>query len=142
MRKEQRTKSKELRAKRKVQSARNELLQVAHRFALTPLPFALVLLCILCGETFAQNQPKQPPPPEKRIQYKIDLSLDFENRKYSGSERVRWVNRGERSTGTLIFHLYSNARIQGYTAPAKPDEPRLEIVEVKHADSDTPVQFN
>ena len=112
-----------------------------HRFALALL-FA-AFLCVLCGKTsFAQNQPKQPPPPEKRIQYKIDLSLDFENRKYTGTERVRWVNRGDRSTGTLIFHLYSNARIQGYVAPKQPDEPRLEIVEVKHADTDAPLQFN
>ena len=125
-----------------MQSARNELLQVAHRFALTSLLFA-AFLCVLCGGKYAsaQNQPKQPPPPEQRIRYKIDLSLDYANRKYTGTERVRWVNRGDRATGNLIFHLYSNARIQGYVAPQKADEPRLEIVEVKSADSKTPLPF-
>ena len=130
-----------LRAKGKVQSARNELLQVAHRFALTSLLFA-ACLCVLCGEnSFAQTQPHQPPPPDKRIQYRIDLSLDYANRKYTGSERVRWVNRGDRSTGTLIFHLYSNARVPGYVAPKQADEPRLEIVEVKSAESEAPLPF-
>src|SRR5262249_29469417 len=109
------------RAKSKGPRAKGYPLRLAlcsARFTLTPLPFALVLLCVLCGkDSFAQNQLHQPPPPEKRIQYKIDLSLDFDNRKYTGSERVRWVNRGDRSTGTLIFHLYSNARVPGYTTP-------------------------
>ena len=114
------------------------------RIALHTLRFALcaVFLCVLCGKSsFAQNQPHQPPTPEKRIRYRIDLSLDFDNRKYTGSERVRWVNRGERPTGTLIFHLYSNARIQGYAPPKQPDEPRLEIVEVKSADAGATIPF-
>ena len=129
------------RAKGKVQSARNELLQVVHRFALTSLLFA-AFLCVLCGEnSLAQTQPHQPPPPDKRIQYRIDLSLDYANRKYTGSERVRWVNRGDRSTGTLIFHLYSNARVPGYVAPKQADEPRLEIVEVKSAESEASLPF-
>src|SRR5690242_939886 len=118
------------------------LRRFANRFPLTPLlfsrfPLALIFLCALCGKsTFAQNQPHQPPPVEKRIQYHIDLSLDYANRKYTGSERVRWVNRGDRATGTLIFHLYSNARIPGYVAPKQPDEPRIEIVEVKSAENE------
>src|SRR5215468_10833921 len=102
------------------------------RFAL-----CICVLCVLCGKnSFAQSPPHQPPPAEKRIQYHIDLSLDYANRKYTGSERVRWVNRGERATGTLIFHLYSNARIPGYVAPKQPDEPRLEIVEVKSTEGE------
>jgi len=117
------------------------------RFAFTPLPFspfplALIFLCALCGKNaLAQNQPHHPPAPEKRIRYQIDLSLDFANRKYTGTERVRWVNRGDRSTGSLIFHLYSNARVQGYVAPKQADEPRLEIVEVKSADKGTSLPF-
>jgi hypothetical protein len=132
----------ELRAKRKVQSGRSELFRFIHRFALTPLPFAVLFLCVLCGKSAAgQNQPHQPPPPEKRIRYGIAVSLDFASRKYSGTERVRWVNRGDRSIGSLIFHLYSNARVQGYVAPKQADEPRLEIVEVKSADKGTPLPF-
>src|ERR1051326_5353322 len=91
------------RGKGKVQSARNESGQAARRFALTSLLW-VAFLCVVCGNSLAQTQPHQPPPPEKRIQYRIDLSLDYANRKYTGSERVRWRNRGERATGTLIFH--------------------------------------
>jgi len=122
-------------------------MRFANRLPLTLLPFspfplALIFLCAVCGQTtFAQNQPRQPPPPEKRIQYHIDVSLDYANRKYIGSERVRWVNRGDRATGTLIFHLYSNARIPAYVAPKQPDEPRLEIVEVKSAESGAALPF-
>jgi Peptidase family M1 domain len=127
-----------------------ERLPFVHRFSLTSLPAALCslpfalcpLLFALCTASFAQNQPHQPPPPEKRIQYRIDLSLDFASRKYMGSERVRWVNRGDRSVGTLIFHLYSNARVSGYVASKdKADEPRLEIAEVKSADSEAALPF-
>jgi len=131
-----------LRARRKVQGAMDELTYFALRFPLCSLPFAVLFLCVLCGEnSFAQTPPRQPPPPEKRIQYHIDLSLDYANRKYTGSERVRWVNRGDRATGTLIFHLYSNARIPGYAAPSQPDEPRVEIVEVKSAENATSLPF-
>ena len=128
------------RVKGKVQSARNESVQAARRFALTSLLW-VAFLCVVCGNSLAQTQPHQPPPPEKRIQYRIDLSLDYANRKYTGSERVRWVNRGERATGTLIFHLYSNARTSGYVAPKQADEPRLEIVEVKSGDTEAPLPF-
>src|ERR1051326_4428147 len=131
-----------LRARRKVQGAMDELTYFALRFPLCSLPFAVLFLCVLCGKnSLAQTQPHQPPPPEKRIQYRIDLSLDYANRKYTGSERVRWVNRGERATGTLIFHLYSNARTSGYVAPKQADEPRLEIVEVKSGDTEAPLPF-
>ncbi|HXT64889.1 MAG TPA: M1 family aminopeptidase [Pyrinomonadaceae bacterium] len=111
------------------------------RFALCALLLAGV---VLCGKS-ALAQPRPPSPPEQRIHYKIDLSLDFENRKYAGSEQVRWVNRENRAVGTLIFHLYSNARIPGYVAPKQTsDEPRLEILEVKSADNPDlsgPLQF-
>src|SRR5262245_6316463 len=114
------------------------------RLGLCTLRFALCapLLCVFCGQhSFAQNQPHQPPAPEKRIRYRIDVALDFATRKYTGRERVRWVNRGERSTGNLIFHLYSNARVPGYVPPKQADEPRLEIVEVRMADSETTLPF-
>jgi hypothetical protein len=117
----------------------------------------LVLLCVLCGKcsfvlllvalltasTAAQNQTHQPLPPEKRLRYQIKLAPDFENRTYTGTERVRFVNRGEHPTSTLYFHLYPNVRVPGYAAPAAPaktepgpltsDEPRLEITGVRSA---------
>jgi hypothetical protein len=120
-------------------------------------------LCVLCGKyslvfvvalllattSLAQTQSREAVPPDKRIRYQIQLSLDFENRKFSGTERVRWTNRGYHSTSTLYFHLYSNVRVPGYVPP-KPtaaaqeasDEPRLEIVEVRSAESDVALPFS
>jgi hypothetical protein len=108
------------------------------------LPFAALLLCVLGGETsFGQTQP----PPE-RTRYDIHLSIDFGKRTYTGTERVRWVNRGNRPTATLYFHLYSNFRIPGYTPPKRTaaneevfDEPGLEIVEVRAAAKNEAVPY-
>lgn len=100
---------------------------------------------------FAINATAQTPAPqaqdsEKRIRYQIKLSLDFENRSYTATERVRWVNRGSRATSTLFFHLYSNVRVQGDSPVRNPgqdaDEPRLEILGVKAADGDVPVAYS
>src|SRR6266496_6113474 len=86
-------------------------------------------LCVLCGKSFfvlilaglftstLQAQRQQPQAKEPRTRYQIHLSLDFENRTYTGTERVRWINRGDRPTSALFFHLYPNVRIPGYTAP-------------------------
>lgn len=69
------------------------------------------LLCLLIGAailflaTAARPQTRQPLPLEKRIRYQIQLALDYENRAYTGTERVRWVNRGDHPTSTMFFHL-------------------------------------
>lgn len=71
-----------------------------------------------------------------RPRYQIELKIDFDERAYAGSERVRWVNRGDHPAALLYFHLYSNLRPeQTSVAPATPeaDEPRLEITEVRSA---------
>lgn len=128
-----------LRAKCKALRAVSEgSLRPRNRFALGSLLLAVAFLCVLCGKSvFAQTQPTK-----QSIRYQIDLSLDFENRKYTGTEHVQWTNRGDRSTGTLIFHLYSNARNPGYVAPKQTsDEPRIEILEVRSADNEAPLQF-
>lgn len=88
-------------------------------------------------------QTHQPLPPERRLRYQIKLATDFEHRTYTGTERVRFVNRGDHPTSTLYFHLYPNVRVPGYVAPAAPakadprqptsDEPRLEITGVRSA---------
>src|SRR5438874_3406814 len=117
-----------------------------------------LFLCFLSGSillgsgvasSVARNQNHQPLPKEKRIRYQIHLSLDFDNRTYTGNERVRWTNRGNHSTSSLFFHLYSNVRAPGYVAPqAAPgekqtsDEPRLEIVEIKSAKNDAVLPFS
>lgn len=117
------------------------------RFALPTLLFA-VLLCALCGETsFAQPQPETQPANEHH-RYDIQLTLDFEKRTYTGTEHLRFVNRGTRATSTLYFHLYSNLRMPGYIPPKKTesgeavsDEPRIEILEVRTANTNAPVPF-
>lgn len=124
-------------------SPRNDL-----RLALRTLPFAVLLLCVLCGETsFAQPQLKTQAESE-RHRYEIQLTLDFDKRTYTGTERVRFVNRGTRATSTLYFHLYSNLRVPGYFPPKKTesgeavsDEPRLEVLEVRTANTNAPVPY-
>src|SRR6266576_4609249 len=56
----------------------------------------------------AQNQPAQTE--SNRPKYQINLELDFEQRSYKGSERVRWTNHGDHATSSLFFHLYANVR--------------------------------
>lgn len=75
---------------------------------------------------------------QTRHAYKIDFKIDFDKLSYTGSERVRWVNRGEKPATILYFHLYPNLRTgeqiaTNGTASAEIDEPRLEIVEVRSA---------
>jgi hypothetical protein len=99
---------------------------------------SLVLLAaLLTSSIAAQTQTRHPKSTEKHSRYQIKLALDFDNRTYTGTERVRFVNRGEHPASTLYFHLYSNMRVPGYvppkTVPGQPtaDEPRLEISEVR-----------
>jgi hypothetical protein len=109
----------------------------------------LILAALLTTTNSAKTQTRQPPAPEKRIHYQIQLSLDYENRSYTGTERVRWINRGDHPTSTLFFHLYPNVRMPGYVPPAEKspsgqvisDEPRLDISEVRTVSGNTPVQF-
>jgi hypothetical protein len=109
------------------------------------------VLCLLIGAAIflstsvAHAQTRQSIPLEKRIRYQIHLTLDFENRTYTGTERVRWVNRGDHPTSTLYFHLYPNVRVPGYAPPTDKtqlsDEPRLEISEVRTVSNNAPLQF-
>src|SRR5713226_1127044 len=102
----------------------------------------LTLAALLTSSVAAQNQ-TQPITTEKHPRYQIKLALDFDRRTYTGTERVRFVNRGEHPTSTLYFHLYPNVRVPGYAPPAAParaepgqltsDEPRLEITDVRSA---------
>src|SRR5215510_2661117 len=97
----------------------------------------------------ARPQPYGQIPPEQRIKYQIALTLDFDNRTFSGVERVRWVNRGDHATSTLFFHLYANMRTSDYVPPTirndggqlVSDEPLLEITEVRSVNSAAPISF-
>lgn len=78
---------------------------------------------------------------QTRHGYKIDLKIDFDNLSYSGIERVRWVNRGEKPSSVLYFHLYPNIRTGEQTNGSTDaiDEPKLEILEVRTGLDDTPL---
>ena len=81
---------------------------------------------------------------QTRHSYKIDFKIDFDKRSYTGIERVRWINRGEKPSSVVYFHLYPNLRT-GEQAPANNsgaadiDEPRLDIVEVRSGFDGTPL---
>jgi hypothetical protein len=79
---------------------------------------------------------------QTRHAYKIDLKIDFDKRSYTGIERVRWINRGEKPSSVVYFHLYPNLRTSDQPAAnnssvAEIDEPRLDIVEVRAGLDDT-----
>src|SRR5215471_2198730 len=114
----------------------------------------LWVLCVLCGSIPAQttplNQNGQPAPREKRLRYDLKLAINFDERTYTGTEQVHWVNHGDRATSTIFFHLYPNIRTPDYVAPTQrndagqiiADEPRLDITEVRAIDSRVPVSFS
>ena len=114
-------------------------------FALRALPFAL-FLCVLCGSLLpaSAQTPKAKPKPSENINYQISLALDFDNRTYTGTEKIRWINRGDHPTSTLFFHLYPNMRPPGYvastakneTGQVNSDEPRLDVSQVRVVSND------
>jgi peptidase M1-like protein len=84
-----------------------------------------------------------------RARYQIHLKIDFEARSYTGSERVRWINHGERATSVLYFHLYSNLRADqsassgsSGSADVETEEPRIEITEVRSAVDNAPLPYS
>jgi hypothetical protein len=94
--------------------------------------FLFVLVVIAVEDLNAQTKNAE------RHSYKIDFKIDLDKRSYTGSERVRWVNRGEKASSLLYFHLYPNLRVgdqfvPNTTPPTEADEPRLDIVEVRAA---------
>ncbi|MFL6211935.1 MAG: M1 family aminopeptidase [Pyrinomonadaceae bacterium] len=86
------------------------------------------------------------------LRYQLNLALDFDARTYTGTERVRWVNRDSKPTSVVYFHLYANLRGDAAPHPNQPnsdesapavtaDEPRLEIAAVRAGDGQTPLPF-
>ena len=119
--------------------------------------FVLTLGASICLSLFSDNLPGSSASPNaqdqtpaeiaERYKYKIDLKLDLETRTYSGLERVRWINRGDKSTSVLYFHLYPNVRISDQPPPiatsnsvtsAEADEPHMEVLEVRSVSSADP----
>ncbi len=120
--------------------------------------FVAVGLRLLLGATLAA-QTQAPRPTQKdevnattRLRYQIDLKLDFDGRTYTGTERVRWVNRDSKPANVIYFHLYANLRgdvphanqpTNGASddAAAAADEPRLEIKAVRAAMTQAPLIY-
>lgn len=107
--------------------------------------FAAVMVGLaLLATASAQVEPNLP---TEHTRYRINLDLDFDNLSYTGSERVHWVNRSERSLSVVYFHLYSNLRVDTQPAvlsnPAlAPDEPRVEITHVRLAATQAPLPYS
>lgn len=109
------------------------------------IPGAVILLVVSAAFAFAIQEPASPQMTE-RHKYSINLKIDFDRLSYSGTERVRWINRGEKQTSVIYFHLYPNLRVtdQSLTSStvSETDEPRLDIVEVRNVSGDFPLAFS
>jgi hypothetical protein len=109
-------------------------------------PSEVVVLCVfvsvLLAAYYQEVNAQTPPQPAEKHSYKIDLKIDFDRLTYTGTERVRWINRGEKPTSIIYFHLYPNLRNGDQPSPANgtapdADEPRIDIVEVRAGSDDT-----
>jgi hypothetical protein len=79
----------------------------------------------------------------ERTHYQIDAEINFDDRTYIATERVRWTNISDRSTSALFFNLYMNLRSDAVEETGKErskvdvakedvaNEPHLEILEVR-----------
>jgi hypothetical protein len=123
-------------------------------------PHKVLCLCLLAvaslaGALASENRQraltaKGATEPAERYKYTIELNIDFEALTYSGSQRVRWINRGDKSSSTIYFHLYSNLRtpdqpsangLATNTNGTSADEPKLEIIDVVDA-SGAPLPYS
>lgn len=86
-----------------------------------------------------------------RSAYRVKINLDFDKRTYTGSERVRWINRDNRPTSVIYFHLYANLRSEtedeastnsNDAVATLPSEPRLEVTAVRAAKRLPPLVFS
>ena len=101
----------------------------------------VVVTVCLAAASYQELNAQTAPQPAERHFYKIDLKIDFDKLTYTGVERVRWVNRGEKSSSVIYFHLYPNLRTGdqpfSFNAPATDsDEPRIDVLEVRAGKDD------
>lgn len=106
--------------------------------------FVIAFLTVVIAPAVVGTTP-QTTPQEQRNRYDINLTLDFDALSYSGSQRVRWINRGSASTSVLYFHLYSNLRpygASGADSSSANEEPRLEVLSVNSPADDSPINYS
>jgi hypothetical protein len=115
--------------------------------------FLVVFILLAASTAHAQSgttgKPTASQPPASqaaRTRYRIKFQLDFDGRTYTGTERVRWVNRDDHPASVLYFHLYANMRapLQRNAPGTVPvlDEPRLEVSGVRAVASSAPQPFS
>ena len=113
------------------------------------LLFGLLLVSatvvVTLNTAVVRAQTAQAKKPFERNTYRIDFKIDVDRLSYTGSERVKWFNRGEKPTSVIYFHLYPNLRVGEPDVAAnsvgeEADEPRLDVVEVRSS-GDTPLFF-
>lgn len=139
--------------------ARRRLVTRRARSLVPALRCTLVLiLCVAeCSasaplKSHARRSPTAAQKNEKpaRAHYRITLNLDFDARTYAGTERVLWTNGDDGAASVLYFHLYPNMRADDERAGSQsnaqtsadataPDEPRLEVTEVRAVASGLPL---
>src|SRR6185295_6520209 len=89
---------------------------------------ALRFLRVLCGKSilpllavqilFASHDARaQDKPRANQLRYDLKLAINFDDRTYTGTEQVHWVNHGDHATSTIFFHLYPNMRPPDYVTP-------------------------
>ena len=98
----------------------------------------LISVCVAAA-SYQELNAQTPTEAAEKHSYKIDLKIDFDRLTYTGVERVRWVNRGEKPSSIIYFHLYPNLRTAEQPSGAAPDadEPRIEILEVRAGSDDS-----
>ena len=106
--------------------------------------FVLMMLAVCVAAAAQELNTQTPSEAAERHRYKIDLKIDFDNLTYTGVERVSWINRGEKPTSIIYFHLYPNLRSGDQPFPtsanaADADEPRLDIIEVRAGADGSPL---
>ena len=110
-------------------------------------PLLALCACLLAVVTPGARQADVNNP--KRNSYRIELRLNFDERSYAGTERVRWTNRDDRPAAALYFHLYPNLRAeprapQGDAAADElyADEPRLDVTRAVVAGTTRPLALS
>lgn len=111
----------------------------------------------------SSGKQQEPRAASTRTNYDIDFALDFDERTFTGSERLHWVNEDEQAINVLYFHLYANVRgsddnnnknprennahevSNGGSSEAQaatvPDEPRTDVTEVRDGATNAPLSF-
>jgi hypothetical protein len=113
-----------------------------------PLAWTLVSLAAANAQQQLPSPKEATPAAAARQRYDIQLKIDFDALSYVGSERVRWVNRGDHATAVLYFHLYSNLRPESSNSAGpgsqrtEIEEPRIDVTEVRSAADGTPLTYS